>query len=55
MVEIKGFNEAFAKAEAIEKAKKYAKQFRKNKINELVAQGVDRKIATAMFDVGLLH
>lgn len=55
MVEIKGFNETYANAQAIEKVKKLANQFRKRKIDELVAQGIDRQIASVMFDTGLVH
>lgn len=55
MVEIKGFNEALARAEAVEKVKKLAKQFRKRKIDELVAQGIDRQLAATMFDTGIVH
>lgn len=55
MVEIKGFNEALARVEAVEKVKKYAKQYRQRRIKELVAQGIDRQIATVMFDTGIVH
>ena len=55
MVEIKGFNEALANAEAIEKVKKYAKQYRQRRIKELMAQGIERSIAAVMFDTGIVH
>lgn len=52
MTEIKGFNEAFARAEEIENVKRLAKKYRQRRINELVAMGIDRKMAATMFDAG---
>lgn len=48
MVEIVGFNEAYANARNIETVKKYANQAMKKKINKLVAELVSDGMEIAM-------
>lgn len=55
MVEVKGFNEILARAEETETIKKLAKQYRQRKVQELVKMGIDKTIAKAMVEAGLVH
>lgn len=52
MTEIKGFNEVAKRAEAIEKVKELNRRARKNRIADLVSQGIDRELAAIMVDTG---
>lgn len=62
MIEITGFNEAYENAVNIETVKKYAKQAMskkiKNLVDELIANGMDAKMAKAtaksMAECGLI-
>lgn len=57
MVEIVGFNEAYKNCLAAQAKKDARKKMEKRKIDELIKQGVDKQIASAMvkalFDVGI--
>lgn len=48
MVEIKGFNEAYKNCVTEQAMKNVRKEAEKRKVNELVAQGADKKVASAM-------
>lgn len=48
MVEIKGFNKAYKNCVAIQREKEARRKEMKRRIDDLVGQGVDRKIASVM-------
>lgn len=48
MVEIKGFNEAYKNCIAEQAMKKVRKEAEKRRVDELVEQGADKKVASAM-------
>ena len=50
MVKVYGLNELTIMVETVERHKKAEREVRKQRIADLVAQGVDKDVATAMID-----
>lgn len=53
MIKVTGFNELAEIIEANNRIEKAEREIKKNRVKELMAEGVDREIAKVMAEVGL--